>query len=1441
MKKFNKLLALVLIMALILPGFTFINGVGNLSNTTSSISKSNSNELGTFERALKQFDNSSKKESISLTERFEEFYKDSDEVRIIVELKTKPSIMQATIMNTRYADMSNSALQKIENQINNEQEQLKRSIELNKVSMQYLNSFNTTFNGFSGMVKFGDIAIIEKLPGVNKVYISNEYERPEIKPDVDTSKDMIGTSPTWELGLKGEGTVIAIIDTGVDYNHRDMVLSEETNPKLNQNSLEDKNLLGQYYTEKVPYGYNYYDLNSEIRDIGPNASMHGMHVAGIAGANGDTENGGIKGVAPEAQILAMKVFSNDPLYRTTFSDIYLTAIEESVRLGADVLNMSLGSTASFYMPDSAENVAITNATDNGIVCSVSAGNSGSMTYGWTGTNYGYPWKQNPDIGLVGAPGLNKDTIQVASVENTHKKANVLNYTIDGVEFKVPIAIAGNIMPYEVFTGAVEFVDGGSGHPSELGNVAGKVALVVRGGLTPNFVDKIQNAQDAGAIGIIVRNHQTGGDDLIYMATPEVLTIPAVFVGYNNGLALLGLEDKQVLFTDELTSISNPNGGLMADSSSWGLTPSLEIKPEITAPGSMIYSTLNDNEYGTMSGTSMAAPHVAGGAALVLQYIKEHPSYASLSLSEQTRLAKVLLMNTANIIFDKDGYEYSPRRQGAGLMNLYAAVTTPVRLVDVTTNEAKITLKDFESTVFTMSLKAINDSDTDVTYNVDTVVLKDYIHSTGLNLLSADYINADIDCPETITVPANGEIIFEVIVDIGSDDTIYRNMFVEGYVVLTDPLDENASLSVPYVGFYGAWDEPLILDGMRFIDSTGSSYFNRSGMLCFTPEGAGYYYTSPHIYMNPGTIAGYENGTDNITPYLSFMRNAEYVNYNILDSEGNNLRTIYIQQYKRKNYTNGGLASPVGLISAAEWNGEINGEVVADGDYQYEILAKIHYNNAEEQSKVIPITIDTKAPAVSNVEYNQHTNKLSWNSEDIGIGILGFMFNINGVEIDSIVFGEEGKTSYELDMTQFISAAIKEYNVEIIAVDNLYNTGITEFNFVLDTIEPYIYLYNPALFEMLDTSEVEFVGYVANLETLDKVLINNIEADVEPLTEVNLPDPSNPSEIIYSGLAYKFTKVISFEDGYQEISVEAVAESGARSNVVRRFFVDTTAPELDVELISINQEAKTAELEIYMRDNLGYIELYQADSQIYKYEYPLANPQPADKTIRHTVNLMDGDNYFVFTLNDDAGHSAVKSIVINLGDIPQEPEISNAKPSRDIEVYSGDQVTISFNAAPGGTGYYKILLPVGFNSMNEQDNSYGTTMVEETAGFYSANWTASENLVATNLIVELVYITTDGTEVFSTAEGKITVKGSIDDMPANTVIIGNQAYDIDFLNKNAEAQEALLNWYSLGNPIYIKLKANVIVDNYGREANINLIPNRLVHKDALGTIRIFEKK
>lgn len=1417
LKRIIRLLSILLVIALILPGFSIADGKDTINIQQEEL----------YQRVTEKF----REEPIDKIDRNDtnQLYSADDEVRIIVELESEPSIVRATKSKVSY-DKFTSA-DRIEKDIEAEQQKVKNSIIASRIDMKFIHNFKTAFNGFSGKVRYEDIKKIEKLPSVKKVYIANEYERPE--PNLETSKDMIDAIQTWNIGYKGEGTVIAIIDSGIDPSHRDMVLSEGTVPKLTKEDVEGKDLLGKYYTEKVPYGYNYYDLNYEIRDTVSPGSEHGMHVAGIAAANGDVENGGVKGVAPEAQLLAMKVFSNDPIYSTTFSDIYLKAIDEAVKLGADVLNMSLGSTASFYIPDSAEDIALRNATDNGIVCSVSAGNSGSFTYGWTSTNYGYPWKENPDIGVVGAPGLNKDTIQVASVDNTHQKMSYLEYELNGEKYQIPMAVAGSIEPSDVLTGPQEFVDGGSGHPSELTNVEGKIALIVRGGLTPNFVDKLQNAQNAGAIGVIVYNHESGGEELVNMMTPANLKIPAVFIGHKGGLALMELEDKYVVFPAGKITVQNPTGGYLSDFTSWGTTPSLELKPEITAPGGQIYSTLNGNKYGTMGGTSMAAPHVAGGSALVMEYIKEHEKYKDLPLSEQARLAKVLLMNTAEILVDEDEYAYSPRRQGAGLMNLYGAVTTPVRVVNAKTNEAKVELKDFDDTSFTMKFKAINDSDTDATYDVDVIVLKDYIYdldSVQLNLLSSDYIDADIDAPETITVPANGEIVFEVKVDIDSDSSIYRNMFVEGFVVLTDPNDENPELSVPYVGFYGDWGEPKIIDGMRFIDPVGTSYFNVSGMLYVDYEGYAYYYATPdRIYMSPGTMDGFIFGTDNVLPYLSFLRNAEVVNYNILDAEYNKLRTILTQNYYRKDYVDGGRYNPVSMVMDAWWFGDVNGEILPDGDYFYEIEAKIHYDDAKFQSKRIPITIDTVAPEIINLKFDPETNKLSWNVVEDGSGVLGFLIDINGEETDrEPVIVDSETLSYELDLSEYIGVN----NIIIMVVDNAYNVGIYETTIDIDNPDPYIYLLKPILLDVIKTNEVTFEGYVTKFELLDKVLVNGEEADTEFVEYVDILHPEDPSTILYSGPAYHFKKTITLEDGYHEIRVEAISKSGARDSIVRRFYVDTTAPQLDIAVTSIDAKNLKAELEIIMFDNLGYLTLYMGDSQIYAYEEPLVEPKPEEKIIKYTVDIKEGENVFKFTLVDIAGYKTVKEIVVDSN------VITNIQPSEDVVVKAGEQVEISFNAPVGGEGYYKILLPYGMNSVN------GVPMEEISPGLYTAKWTAPEGTIASGLQVQVTFVDIAGNEYSSIAKGRISIvedkAEDMENLPANTVIVGNEAYDLEYLNKNASAQRNLIRWVNAGKEVYIKTEENILVTIDNEPASFEDLPGSLTYYDKDGNITYYKK-
>src|SRR5690606_6627885 len=204
--------------------------------------------------------------------------------------------------------------------------------------------------------------------------------------------------------------------------------------------------------------------------------MHGMHVSGTVGANGDEENGGLKGVAPEAQILGLKVFGNDPEMGSTYGDVYIKAIDDAIILGADVINMSLGSTAAFVNGEDPEQQAVTRATENGVLMSISAGNSAHF-----GNGFFNPYASNPDIGVVGSPGLSTDSLQVASLENSFMDMDGLVFTDGDTTGLAPFMSASSVHPISIGgTYEIEFV--GIGDAAGFGDkdLTGKFAFAQRG-------------------------------------------------------------------------------------------------------------------------------------------------------------------------------------------------------------------------------------------------------------------------------------------------------------------------------------------------------------------------------------------------------------------------------------------------------------------------------------------------------------------------------------------------------------------------------------------------------------------------------------------------------------------------------------------------------------------------------------------------------------------------------------------------------------------------------------------------------------------------------------------------------------------------------------------------------------------------------------------------
>ncbi|MCA1031647.1 S8 family serine peptidase [Bacillus timonensis] len=1229
----RKSLAIFLAVVMVLSNASFVLGANNQQVQNTELAKIREQ----IQKERKMFEDA---------ENLKASLSDDDIVRVVVEAKGETPVEAATKKGVMYKELSKAEKDSLEAVSVKKQKDIKSALKAKGIKIKYHHDYSTSFIGFSGEVKVKDIELIESLSGVKNVYIANEYNMPE--PEMKTSHQFVQSYQTWaDAGYKGEGMVVAVLDTGSDPLHKDFVITDSSTVGLTEAEVNtiiaEQGIKGKYFNTKVPFGYNYYDKNNTIRAEG-GVSEHGMHVAGTVAANGDTKNGGIQGVAPEAQVLVMKVFGNDPNFVSTFSDIYLAAIDDSVKLGADVVNMSLGSTAAFYEPNSPEDVAISRAVDNGIVVAVSAGNSGHIGNGWDN-----PFYNNPDIGVVGSPGLNKDTLQVAASGNLlnlyQHQIGLTNSTYSGVGYGIDSwedLGTAEIVSLAQLNGKTETTGSSCkacGRTTDYENVdvAGKVVLVKRGALS--FYDKTMNAAAAGAVGIIVYDHGLAGfyDNQGGWAVPFMM----VSVADGDALAAEVAAGNSSLEVSYLTHTEGPEVGRMTDFTSWGTTPSLELKPEITAPGGGILSTLQDNQYGTMSGTSMAAPHVAGGAALVQQFLKA--TYPDLGLSERTRLAKKLLMNTAYVIDDLNGQPFSPRRQGAGMMQTFAAVSSPVYVVEKHSTEAKVELKDFTETVFTMDFTATNMTDEEVTYNVNVNALTDTFEEAGEfvynALIAGDLEGTVFDAPATVTVPANGSVDFSVTVDFtnavvpGFDaegnaitKELAEDIFVEGFVTLEHADALKPALSVPYVGFYGDWTRPDIVDGLATL---GEQKYYDAGFPSDMLEGSGYFVGA--VEHGDGIVFPLSpNGDgfyDNIYPLPAFLRSSKELQFNVLDENMNFLRRVKFETFVRKTYYDRGRGSYYSFDTSRAWNGKVNKKLVQDGLYYYEIKGMVDYPGALWQAKHIPVYVDTTAPVVTT-SYDDATNTLSWNVVEDGIGYGSVYVFIDGELVTEL---DKETTTFVVDLTTTSEQPI----LEVVVVDAAENLGVSKPLVVNDDTLPVLYLDNPTVYGYYDTRTVPVSGYVVEDFILDTITVNGVEAEFE----------------LVDG-AYEFEAEAVFEsDGQKDVIVTATDLAGNEYSVNRRVFVDTTPAVVEIDAPeSVLYGDATVDVTVHMSDNLNFLSLYQSDSHLVQFSTSEDFlDAPISKTHTVTLNLAHGDNTFEFTVVDLVGNETVKEITIHRPD------------------------------------------------------------------------------------------------------------------------------------------------------------------------------------------------
>ena len=613
-------------------------------------------------------------------------------------------------------------------------------------------SYDTAFSGFSTTIPYGAINAVQELDGVAGVFVVPTFSLPQevsAAGDVTTytfsTTELEGAVQTWgELGYAGEGVQIAVIDTGLDVDHPsfsgddiDLSASEDyltlDDLRLVYTQLNAYEILGRsdalaadfYYNDKVPFHFNYVDESMDVTHDHDSMGDHGTHVCGIAAAN-DIDTTTVVGVAPEAQIIPMKVFgASGGAY---FDDI-IAALEDCFVLGVEVVNMSLGSAAGFSAADDAsyEDV-LAQILDTAMIVTVSAGNSYSAAYGniW-GTNTNLT--SDPDNSTISSPATWTGTTDIASAENTIVLVNYI--LVDGEihAYSDTTYVFATLMAPDGATEYEYVLIPGAGEAADFEglDVEGKIAVIQRGDIS--FVDKQANAYDAGAVACIV--YDNVDEDLIYMQDGGV--IPNIFVTKATGEALVACADENgygvltVGDAEDYTPSVSSQAGMMSQFSSWGVSSDLTLEPDVTGYGGNIYSTYTDGQYGYMSGTSMSSPAVGGMSALLLQYLRA--SY-DLNDTQMHTVAEALIMSTATPMEEYEGIYYSPRKQGAGVANIYDAIVSPVYLtVNGSTPKVSMGDDDEKTGVYTFTFELNNLSDRVQEYALEGQVLTDEVDLT----------------------------------------------------------------------------------------------------------------------------------------------------------------------------------------------------------------------------------------------------------------------------------------------------------------------------------------------------------------------------------------------------------------------------------------------------------------------------------------------------------------------------------------------------------------------------------------------------------------------------------------------------------------------------------------------------------------------------------------
>jgi subtilisin family serine protease len=719
----------------------------------------------------------------------------ADSVSVIVQFKNKPehtAVLEAALEGRNLS--SDQAKQNVNDDHTAFKQEL-GSVFAKETDGKYkvIREYKNAFNGVALEVPANKIEEVMKSSVVQAIFSNSTIKaEPPSAEDAIPSSAPQGQGMAAELsylninklhkeGYTGKGIKVAVLDTGVDYNHPDIQAAFKGGYDFIDNDSDPMETTYQDYL-------NYKKANpaSPIKAADYDTE-HGTHVSGtIVGQGKNNSPYATNGIAPDAELYVYRVLGPGG---SGSDETVMAGIEQAVTDGVDVMNLSLG--ANYNDPLYPTSIAINNAVLSGVTAVVAAGNSGDGLY-----TLGSPGSASLAL-TVGA----SDVPQVIPTMKGH---------LDSVNVNMRALAKGFNNDFSTFQGQalniVNIPKYGAAFDYRNLDVAGKVVLVQRGnGQTIN--DKILQAKLKGAAAILIWNNNPTEGYMPFYLGEGVDFIPSFNLTNAEGLALqqkIAAGNSQISFTD-LGSFTTPGDNLAAFSSRGPSRVTYDIKPEITAPGVNVLSTVpgflhnrdNPSDYSTayerMSGTSMATPNVTGIAALLLQ---AKPDLAPNDI-------KAILMNTA----DSLSQPYSVFEQGAGRVDPYEAIhsSIEIKVKDKTPNITNGREKQMNEDTGALSFgnvafngKNINDSREVTIENKGTVAktfdVKVTFQSGLRGAKDAAQNGVELKTELSVKVPTNSHVTRNVTLSI---PTTAEKGIYEGYIVYTNQVDPSETYRVPF--------------------------------------------------------------------------------------------------------------------------------------------------------------------------------------------------------------------------------------------------------------------------------------------------------------------------------------------------------------------------------------------------------------------------------------------------------------------------------------------------------------------------------------------------------------------------------------------------------------------------------------------------------------------